>query len=293
MIKNIEQKSEIIKDGADAISGIISCINPIFSTVPLLTFAINRVIGLISEKDIIKRIRKLEIKLKEKLITPDQFKEKVGKLTEHSRYVVSNNLNNILLSCIPETVDLYIEVLIDLIMQQDNNNYEELCEIINKLNVNDIKLLKMIKQYQNNGIREYYNKSIESDKKMLEKNGEIKKQNIRIDAESKKTNGIKKLRLTEFHDRNIRCENKTIFWLDFCKTFDLETPEMGIALIYKAKEDDGSETMNWAYIVRSFVKLNNLGVIVSDYTTTVGTTSNLNIDRFHITLFGELILEYV
>ena len=63
--------------------------------------------------------------------------------------------------------------------------------------------------------------------------------------------------------------------------------------IYKAKEDDGSETMNWAYIVRSFVKLNNLGVIVSDYTTTVGTTSNLNIDRFHITLFGELILEYV
>ena len=69
--------------------------------------------------------------------------------------------------------------------------------------------LKMIKQYQNNGIREYYNKSIESDKKMLEKNGEIKKQNIRIDAENKKTNGIKKLRLTEFHDRNIRCENKT------------------------------------------------------------------------------------
>ena len=231
--------------------------------------------------------------MKEKLITPDQFKEKVGKLTEHNRYVVSNNLNNILLSCIPETVDLYIEVLIDLIMQQDNNNYEELCEIINKLNVNDIKLLKMIKQYQNNGIREYYNKSIELDKKMLEKNGEIKKQNIRIDAENKKTNGIKKLRLTEFHDRNIRCENKTIFWLDFCKTFDLETPEMGIALIYKAKEDDGSETMNWAYIVRSFVKLNNLGVIVSDYTTTVGTTSNLNIDRFHITLFGELILEYV
>ena len=168
MIKNIEQKSEIVKAGADAISGIISCINPIFSTVPLLTFAINRVIGLISEKDIIKRIRKLEIKLKEKLITPDQFKEKVGKLTEHNRYVVSNNLNNILLSCIPETVDLYIEVLIDLIMQQDNNNYEELCEIINKLNVNDIKLLKMIKQYQNNGIREYYNKSIELDKKMLE-----------------------------------------------------------------------------------------------------------------------------
>ena len=45
MIKNIEQKSEIIKDGADAISGIISYINPIFSTVPLLTFAINRVIN--------------------------------------------------------------------------------------------------------------------------------------------------------------------------------------------------------------------------------------------------------
>ena len=30
MIKNIEQKSEIVKAGADAISGIISCINPIF-----------------------------------------------------------------------------------------------------------------------------------------------------------------------------------------------------------------------------------------------------------------------
>lgn len=46
----------------------------------------------------------------------EEFREKITNLTEHSMYVARNNLSNILLNCIPDTVDIYISIWIDLIM---------------------------------------------------------------------------------------------------------------------------------------------------------------------------------
>lgn len=223
-------------------------------------------------------------------IDVDEFKKRIFELNEHDRYVVSKNLNIILQECIPETVETYIEVLIDLIMNQDGNIYEEICEIISQLNKSDIILLKMIIQYKKRGTREFFEKSIENTKK-IEQDIEIK--NSEIEGYNNKTHGIKKLKFEKWHDRDIKCNTDTIFWRDFAKTFDLETPEMGLALIYQTVNENNELSMEWAFNIRAFLKLANLGLIAVDYVTTVGTSSNLNVDRFHITLFGQKLLYYI
>ena len=68
---------------------------------------------------------------------------------------------------------------------------------------------------------------------------------------------------------------------------------MGLALLYEGTNEDNGAGTNWAYLVKSFLKLEKLGIIQMDYINTPGTISSLNVERFHITLFGEKLLEYV
>ena len=42
-----------------------------------------------------------------------------------------------------------------------------------------------------------------------------------------------------------------------------------------------------------FAPIQNLGIIEMDYINTTGNINSLNIDRFHITLFGKIILSYI
>ena len=65
-------------------------------------------------------------------------------MSQHNEYIVLNHLRNIILTCIPEMVDIYIEVLLDFIMKKEYKEKEEICEIVNQLNRNDLELLKMI-----------------------------------------------------------------------------------------------------------------------------------------------------
>lgn len=101
--------------------------------------------------DIVKRINKIEQQLNNKKINIEEFKEKITNLTEHNMYVVRNNLSNILLNCIPDTVDIYISIWIDLIMNDTNSANEDLCEILSDLNKNDLLLLEMIKTFMKYG----------------------------------------------------------------------------------------------------------------------------------------------
>lgn len=68
---------------------------------------------------------------------------------------------------------------------------------------------------------------------------------------------------------------------------------MGYMILMNGVLESGKETMIWAYYVRSFIKLDRLGIIQLDYNSTLGTINSLNIDRFHITLFGEQLLNYI
>ena len=56
------KKDENALDLADAVSGILGVLNPIFSLIPIVTYGIRRAMGKTSDKDIVERIKKLEKK---------------------------------------------------------------------------------------------------------------------------------------------------------------------------------------------------------------------------------------
>lgn len=214
----------------------------------------------------------------------EEFREKVVNLTEHNEYVVRNNLINVLLNCIPESIDIYISVLIDLIMNQENTIHEEICEILSQLNKNDLILLSMINFYRKNGENKYYYEHIEKNKEIVDKTCHEKHQD---DLSNQNT------KLIKFLDRDNIYKTDTIFWKDFTEQFNVSTIEMGQMLLSEGKDEAGNFTMQWAFLARAFIKLERLGLIQLDIRNTLGTINFLNIDRFHITLFGWNLLYYV
>lgn len=289
--ENVE-KVNVGTEIANMASGLLTGISPVFLAIPIVSFAINRVVGFTSEKNIVNRLKKIEKKLLDKRITIEEFREKVFQLSEHNEYIVKNNLNNLLLNCIPEIVDTYIEVIIDLIMKQENSIYEEICEIISSLNINDITLLKMIQEYKKDGVRDEFENNVKKIKEQEEENKRIDIENKEIE-EHNKTSRIKKMKGIKFYDRNFKMGEDTIFWKDFMKTYELDCPELGFTLLYETINENGERSMHWAYWARSFLKLERLGIIQLDQINTVGTINSLNIDRFHITLFGLKLLTYI
>lgn len=284
-------KQEVVSNAIDAISNLLSVFIPAFAGVPLIVFAVNRVYGIMCPDDIIKRIKKIEKKLMNDKISVDEFKKKLEKFTEHDKYLFLNNLNRILIECIPETLDAYISIFIDMVMKdKSRNKYEELCEIISQLNVNDFNTLSMIKDYLKSGTREKYNQK-ELEKK--EDNLKILEENRKIEEDNKNNVEYKKLTKKRFYDRNIIIGERTVFWKDFMDAFDLETPEMVFLLLFETIDENDNKSIDWAYITKSFIKLERLGIICLDNMSTLGTTNNMNIDRFHISLFGEMLLEYI
>ena len=206
-------------------------------------------------------------------------------LSEHNEYIVLNHLRNILLTAIPENVDIYIELLIDFIMKKEYDEKETLCEIVNMLNKKDIQLLHMIKEYRSNGNRENYDKNTERALKEKIENEEIDKNNRTPKLGLKKINWV---------NRNVVIDSSnTIFWRDFEKYYELQAGEMGFILLGQTIDEEGNETKEWAYIGKSFIKLQNLGILELDYINTIGNINSLNVERFHITLFGDELLKYI
>ena len=284
-----KKTTNIILDGIDSTSNVLSLINPIFAGITIVTFAIKQIINYTSSDDIIKRMKKIEKQLQKKKITIEEFKFKILQLSEHDTYITRNNLINILLNCIPETIDIYISIWIDFIMNEKNSEHEELCEILKDLNKNDLLLLEMIKKFIKYGEKRYYITSKISRNIRIEQETE---ENKKIKEYNKTIKEIKKLDIN-FSDRDMRIGERTIFWKDFSNYYNVRVSEMGYMILEKGINEKGEETMNWAYYARSFIKLDRLGIIQLDYIDTLGTINSLNIDRFHITLFGEKLLEYI
>lgn len=287
-MKKNEMATKVL-DGIDSTANVLSLIHPTLSGLTIITYVVKQIINYASSDDIVKRIHKIEKQLNNKKIDMEEFKSKILELSDHNVYVARNNLNNILLTCIPETVDLYISLWIDLIMNEESSVYEELCEILNSLNKNDLLLLKMIKKFMKYGEKRFY---ITSELANRKRDEEEKQRNAEIKEYNAKTNEIKKLEV-RYSDRDVRIGDKTIFWKDFSNYYNVNVNEMGYMILAKGINEEKQLTMDWAYYVRSFIKLDRLGILQLDYYTTVGTINSLNIDRFHITLFGEQLLEYV
>lgn len=280
-IDKMKETGEIINIGA----GILSSVNPAFSLIPLFIYAINWTFGLSSPEYIVKRLNKINEKLIKRKIDIEDFKNEILSLSEHNEYIVLNHLRNILLTAIPENVDIYIELLIDFIMKKEYDEKETLCEIVNMLNKKDIQLLHMIKEYRSNGNRENYDKNTERALKEKIENEEIDKNNRTPKLGLKKINWV---------NRNVVIDSSnTIFWRDFEKYYELQAGEMGFILLGQTIDEEGNETKEWAYIGKSFIKLQNLGILELDYINTIGNINSLNVERFHITLFGDELLKYI
>ena len=280
-INKIENVGEMVNAGA----GILSSVDPAFLLIPIFVYAVNWTFGLASPEYIIKRLNKINEKLIKRKISIDDFKNEVLNLSEHNEYIVLNHLRNILLTAIPETVDIYIELIIDFIMKKEYDEKETLCEIVNLLNKKDIQLLHMIEEYRDNGDREYYDKNTEKAQKE-------KIENEKKDRSDKTPYlGLKKIRWV---DRNVVIDNSsTIFWKDFEKYYELQTGEMGFILLGETMDEEGNKSKDWAYLGKSFIKLQNLGILELDYINTTGNINSLNVERFHITLFGNELLKYI
>ena len=280
-IDKMKETGEIINIGA----GILSSVNPAFSLIPLFIYAINWTFGLSSPEYIVKRLNKINEKLIKRKIDIEDFKNEILSLSEHNEYIVLNHLRNILLTAIPENVDIYIELLIDFIMKKEYDEKETLCEIVNMLNKKDIQLLHMIKEYRSNGNRENYDKNTERALKEKIENEEIDKNNRTPKLGLKKINWV---------NRNVVIDSSnTIFWRDFEKYYELQAGEMGFILLGQTIDEEGNETKEWAYIGKSFIKLQNLGILELDYINTIENINSLNVERFHITLFGDELLKYI
>lgn len=280
-IDKMKETGEVINIGA----GILSSVNPAFSLIPLFIYAINWTFGLSSPEYIVKRLNKINEKLIKRKIDIEDFKNEILSLSEHNEYIVLNHLRNILLTAIPENVDIYIELLIDFIMKKEYDVKETLCEIVNMLNKKDIQLLHMIKEYRSNGNRENYDKNTERALKEKIENEEIDKNNRTPKL------GLKKI---NWANRNVVIDSSnTIFWRDFEKYYELQAGEMGFILLGQTIDEEGNETKEWAYIGKSFIKLQNLGILELDYINTIGNINSLNVERFHITLFGDELLKYI
>lgn len=282
------RKIDEVADGIDAVSGVLSIINPVFSAIPLITYGIRRVFGLISNRDIANRINKIENQLKNNKITIDEFKEKIATMDEHKRYFASNSLNDIILKAIPETVDIYIKLFIEYIMDINCNEKEELCEIVSNLNSNDIKTLKMIKTFLLTGEKDEFNKRvIKREREKIEREKERKEIQ---EYNANENNKIKKLDF-DFFDRSLILENITIFWKDFCSFCEYPIVPLNYYSLgqvgLKSKKYDGKS------LALSLQKIERLGLIQVDYLATLATISSQNIDRFHLNEIGRKLIEYI
>ena len=272
----MDNKLDNILDGIDAVSNILAVANPAFCTIPIFTYSVKRAVGLISGSDIIERIKRIQKQLEKKKITTEEFKGKIFKLDEHGRYYITSAIQNIIMNCPPETVDIYISIMIDYIMKEQHGLEEELCEIIKNMNPMDLFVFQEIKTFMQKGDKTEYN--IRLSKKIKE------------DEDNNKTNNSRKI---IFRDRNIILDEHTIFWKDYSNYVGFPDAPLNYLSLFEAVDENKKETYIGALEAKSIVKLDEMGLIQLDYVSTLGTVNKLNIDRFHITIIGKKFLNYI
>lgn len=66
-----------------------------------------------------------------------------------------------------------------------------------------------------------------------------------------------------------------------------------IVLNEAGRNEEGFEVYDWAFIIRALLKMQSRGVVQLEFISSSGIISQNNIDQFHITLFGQKLLEYI
>lgn len=234
-----------------------------------------------------QRLKALEKSIQQQYIDITSFQNKLLGIStdEHKFYAVRNNLKHMLISALPETIDSFNKALIELIMTDNYDMAEYACEIIQQLNADDINFLKLTCSFKKDGKRNHQQEMIQQAQQIE------KKQQDPVDSLEANSGYKRKI----WFDRNIQFGQNTIFWVDFAQYLGLSknVADPGRLLNSYCSDKDGNTIADWAYLVRSLTKLQSLGVLVSEINLTLGTTSLSNIDRFHLTFFGQKIITYL
>ncbi|PHU34404.1 hypothetical protein [Pseudobutyrivibrio ruminis] len=251
----------------------LGSVNPAFAGVSLITGLINELIVCYDAAQLEKRLNMLEEEIKRRDVKIESLQEKVNDLEEHSYYALRNNIRYFCSSSYPEVAAVYSKCIVDYLLKQDHEMEEEICEILQQCNSNDIQLMHLVKEFVYSGKHEM---AEEEKKKIIKDVDDINK-------------GVKKYR-----DRSYIYGDYTIFWNDFMKECHVDNVTDMTIMLNKQLEADGKRLVyDWAYLSRSIVKLSNLGVLQLEYRNMLGTNSPFNVDRFHVTLFGQKMLEYL
>jgi len=99
-------------------------------------------------------------------------------------------------------------------------------------------------------------------------------------------------------DRNMIFGKNTVFMKDYHdylgREFNGNYPKIDLLLSQKIVNHDTNEPYyDLAYESRALVKLESLGVLILDSVSTLGLSSRLNVERFHLTVFGQKLLTYI
>lgn len=271
------------------VASVLSAFNPVLLSIPIIASVYNELCAYFDTNCVRKRLSQFQKKIEEQEIAINALQESIDLLNEHSQYVFRNNFKYLCLSALPETTEALIDCLISYLMNDKRDMDEELCEIICSCNANDIELLKMIKQYMKDGARIYHQQMIEkyqNDIREMQEPPQI------MNQESITMKGM--YIPHKWYDRNIIYGENTIFWKDFTDFFNLiGVDDMGRMLNKAGKDEDGSEVYDWAFLIRALLKMQSKGVVQMEFIASTGIICQNNIDRFHITLFGQELLEHI
>lgn len=247
---------------------------PPLVTVPIVASVYSEICSYWDSKSVDRRIQGLQNEAEKQGIEIEELGQHILELDEHGQYVLRNNLKHLCLAAQPETTDMLNKAIIDCVMKESFGLAEHACEILQQCNATDVTFLKWIKKFQLLGEKTEYHK----------KSAEVKE----------KSSG--------WQDRSVAFdENTTIFWKDFTKMYHLDHLKYDISGFMSLPCKIGTPDDQWggreypylAYLGKSIIKMQNLSVIQCEYHTTLGTTSSSNLERFHITLFGKKMLEYI
>jgi len=287
--KQLNKGREITKTTLNIISPIasaLSLVNPALLSIPVIASVSNELCAYFDTKSVEKRLLEFQKKLEEHSITIERLKDCVNQLSEHSQYVFRNNMKHLCLEALPETTEALITCLISYLMGDKQDMDEEICEIICSCNANDILLLQLLKYYIAEGTRAYHCEMIEK--------AQRDDKDINGQVESSEGGEQKRYIAKKWYDRNIIYGENTIFWKDFSEFYKLQNVnDMGKMLNMTGWAESGTEVYDWAYIVRSLLKFQREGVVQLEFVSTLGVISQNNIDRFHITIFGQNLLNYI
>ena len=261
----IEPYSKIMQLEAAILSNpAILTIPPQLASIPIIIMVLSEIFLYADKKIVEKRMQLFKEKVIKREVSLEELSLKISEMNEHQQFVLRNNLKFLCLSALPDTVDLFIKLLIDYIATEEQELEEELCEIVRQFNANDIKLLNKIKEYLIVGARTSHEEAI--------KRAEEKQKGF-------------------WQDRSVIYGKNTIFWSDFCHHYNLHIDYAG-RMLNQVPTDSEENKMQWGYMMRSLLKLETLGILELEYIPTVGTVNKNNVDRIHVTIFGQELLKY-